>query len=318
MSLAALVKNRKKELKQAEVSQKPSLIARIDEYLMLQPGDDRRDGLFHPSDLSNNFCPREWCLYNWHPHGKLVHDSRWDARFKRILGNGHGLHDRVQRYFQMQDVLWGRWVRPVGYDADGQTINEEHLGWVPKLADGRIDSTWRYAEVRIRNVARNTKGHTDGVMRLKGESRLGFEYGKWGLEIKSINEQGFNWLPETQTDDGEKEAHRYQTYIYEDGLEAERALPDSESWWYGADGWEFWEQPLEGFIVLYEDKNKQQMREFVVPYDGQKIDGFFESIKDRTDAAMAFKEAKERGEEPRYPTCKCKQKGKLCVKYPLG
>lgn len=312
MSLAALIKNRKAEVAKPETL---SLASRIDEYLMLRPGDDRRDGHFHPSDLSYNFCPREWALYNYGADGLIVKEGGFPPKIKRVFDNGHGLHARMQRYFQMQDLLWGRYKRPTGY-REGVPEYEWHFGFPPKLQSGKIDPTWEYAEVKLRNFDRNVLGSTDGVLRIKGHSAHGFEYGKWVLELKSINSRGFSWLPESHTAGGEKDFHRSQGLIYLDCLEYERRL-GTEGWWAGSEGFDFWMQPVEGVIFLYEDKDCQEMKEFILPYSEEAVEQFFATVEGRMQEALVYKNGTG---ERRWPRCHCEggKKTSLCKKHPLG
>lgn len=307
--LADLAKAKKKQ----ESATAPTLIPRVDEYLMMRPEQDRRDGRFHPSDLSYKFCPRAWALYNYHPQGLNTKKAGFKPRTYRIFDNGTGFHERTQRYFHMLGLLWGRWRRPARFE-EGVVVYETHVGFAPRLRDGSVDPTWEYNEVKLRNDRRNVLGSTDGIMPLKGTSRLGFEYGKWGLELKSINSNGFGWVRE-----GPRDYHEGQTFIYADALEEERGLPDSESMWYGAEGYDFWMQPLEGFIVLYEDKDKQELREFVVPFSQEKIDSFFNELAPAMNEALAYKRAHEEGRQIHYPFCRCPDKPELlCKTFNIG
>lgn len=303
-----------KTAKQAEASPRPSLVPYVDSYLMLREEQDRRDGKFHPSDLSYDFCPRAWALYNYHPRGKDLKDQSWGSQMKRVLDNGTSFHERTQRYFHHLDLLWGRWRRPVEY-ADGIVSRYEvHVGWAPRTPGGEIDRTWEYDEVRLRNPERNVIGHTDGQMRLEGFSAHGFKYGKWGLELKSINSRSAGWLKEDP-----KTSHRDQTFIYADCLEWERNQGEQDIW-YGAEGYDFWQQPLEGFIILYEVKDTQEYLEYVIPFDRGVVDGYFDSMRARMDAALAYKAAMEAGKQTHYPFCMCTKNpvNVLCKAFKVG
>lgn len=312
--MAGFLANIAKTQKVIQKREKPTLIPHVDEYLMTRPEQDRRDGKFHPSDLSYRFCPRAWALYNYHPEGLNTKKAGFTSRTYRIFDNGHGLHDRTQRYLQMRGLLWGRWTRVLGYDYEAEKpYVEEHIGFAPKLKDGRVDPSWTYAEVKIRNERRNITGHTDGIMPIKGVSRHGFEYGKWGFEAKSINDRAFGWLS-----DEAKDYHIDQTLIYSDCLEEERKLGE-EDMWAEAEGYDFWQQPLEGFIVFYENKNDQTIKEYAVEFSEEKVNEFFERLEPRMDEALAYKAEVEAGGSIHYPFCRCpKTPELLCKKFNIG
>lgn len=84
-------------------------------------------------------------------------------------------------------------------------------------------------EVAIQNEVLGILGHADGIIRIGGRKYL--------LEIKTINDRGFTMTTEVQP------AHKKQIHAYM------RALG------------------LDAAVVLYYNKNTQNMKEFVVPYD---------------------------------------------------
>jgi hypothetical protein len=165
-------------------------------------------------------------------------------------------------------ILWGRWKIP---ERPGF-----YVGFYDPLRGGR------YAEVALRHEMDGIKGHTDGLVSLGGK--------KYGVEIKSINDNGFKWL-----DDKPIKAHEEQALIYMHCLEEERRLellndsaPDS-----------FAEEEMEGFIFLYENKNTQELKEFLLPYDSKKVRDLMDSKK------KLMYEAREFQRSGNHPECRC-------------
>lgn len=273
----------------AKAKAKPGyVVPLIDQYLLgTDISEDRRDRMFHPSDLAGAFCPKAWALYNYHPDGLSVKAEGIEPRTARIFGNGHGVHSRIQGY--LAEHLWGRWEKLVGWDARDEPRYETHVGWRP---DG---NGWRYSEVRLEHTLDRILGSTDGLLRRFGK--------KWGLEVKSINTDGYKWMPEGEA----RRAHVNQTLIYMHALEwmrvgTVRPMVD-----------EFDAEPLAGFIVLYENKNDQTLKEIVVPYDPAEVMAFMNNRRE------LMWEALEIERTGTYPACRCVP-GKpsvLCKTFPV-
>lgn len=283
MALKDLVKNRKKARGTRNV-----VVPALDEFLLKLEGDDRRDGRFHPSDLSGYFCPRQWVLYNYHPDGKTVRDGMWDARFQRILKNGHHVHNRLQRYLHEMDALWGKWRRVSGYyRSTGEFHYKYHVGWAPKLEDGSIDPSWEYMEIALHHDPDNIKGHTDGATNLAGWKDL--------IEIKGWNSHGFGWLDDTPVD-----KHAEQALIY---LASVNWMRDQKA--AGKLGGfvdDFDAQPFKGARVLYENKNDQELKEYYVPWDPKEYERIMEPKRPLMAEALAWEEGKT------LPACNCNPK----------
>jgi hypothetical protein len=288
MGLAALVKN----MHRAGLA-----VPALDEFLMLDEdgSEDRRDGMFHPSDLSYKFCPKAWALYNFHPQGLAVKVAGIEPRLKRIFGNGHGVHDRVQGYFQKMGALWGKWRRVIGYDAtQDRPVYEYHEGFAPKSRG------WEYMEVSLAHRADRIKGHTDGLLWYDGSFNIkGLRRGKkYGLEIKSIKDERYRYLQ-----DEPQAHHREQVLIYEHCLDDRREQLQGQ---YVDD---FDAEPLAGFIVVYECKNDQALKEFTVPYDKAEIDGLMEKKRKLMRRALEYEKTGE------WPECHCGSKPSLLCEH---
>lgn len=262
----------------------------IEEHLLLSDiSEDRRDKMFHPSSLSGDFCPREWSLYNYHPEGYTVKEGSVEPRLGRIFGNGHGVHTRIQSY--LIDHLWGLWRRQVGWD----DLNDEpeymyHRGFKP------AGGGWRYMEVRLEHRPHRILGSTDGLLNIDGQ--------KWGLEIKSINPDSYRFLT-----DRPKALHVNQVLIYEHALEWERTTLDTRGQ-KPVDA--FAAMPLRGFIVVYENKGTQELKEFPVPYDAQQVETFMQSRLPVMDEALEYERS---GEHPGC-TCPVGKESALCKAFP--
>lgn len=259
----------------------------IEEHLLLTDlSEDRRDKMFHPSSLAGGFCPREWSLYNYHPEGYTIREGSVDPRLGRIFGNGHDVHARIQSYLGAH--LWGLWVRRVDWDKQNdRPVLETHKGFRPS------GNGWTYAEVKLRHEPHRILGSTDGLLHIDGE--------KWGLEIKSINPDGYRWLQ-----DKPRVVHTNQVLIYEHALEWERTASGKKH----RDAFDA--LPLRGFIVLYENKGTQELKEYVVPFDAQQVEAFMQSRLLLMDEALEFERSGE------HPACTCDvgKESPLCKAFP--
>lgn len=256
-----------------------SLIPRIDQHLLTAPlvggRDDRRDGKFHPSDLSTGFCPRAWCLYNFHPQGLAVKESGNDVRLKRIFGNGHGVHERLQRYVSEMGLLWGTWKNPA--------TQETRYGWKPG------EGIWEYCEVKLSHDADNITGHTDGLLDLNSRRAL------W--EIKSINARGFLYAK----GNGPKQEHRHQAMIYCYCLESRTEVSGFDL------------EPLAGVVMTYECKDDQALLEWFIPYDREEVENYIGTLRPKMTEAKTFADAFAAKEKGELPPCRCtKYPSPLC------
>ncbi len=123
----------------------------------------------------------------------------------RVFDNGHDVHERLQKYLEKTGVLL-------------------------------------QAEVPIENTDYQIKGHTDGIINIKGIKGI--------LEIKSINSSGFYSLY------APKEDHLIQVNIYMFCTGIERA------------------------VLLYECKDNQELKEFYVKQDMDILQPILAKIRD--------------------------------------
>lgn len=112
-----------------------------------------------------------------------------------------------------------------------------HLRWQILLDRYGILEQW---EVPIEVPELDLVGHCDGIIEIDGE--------RLALEIKSINDRGFKALRE-----GPKEEHRFQVNLYMHALGLSRA------------------------VILYENKNTSETKEFVVTFSKKMLRQFKET-----------------------------------------
>ena len=233
------------------------IIKDLDMFLLKKgnkEGNDRAINVNSPSSVGT--CPRA----SYYRRIGVERDSNSvNARTRRIFENGDGVHERLQGYLKEMGIL---------------------------LMD----------EVPIINTKYLIQGHTDGLLQLSA-SELGV------LEIKSINDRGFTQLKDA------KEEHKMQALVYLYGLEERRkslrklkTFPSKEKlfkeyqkfYTHMKDGSKFSAEEklnfqcelsynrdfilfstrvaLEKCIILYENKNNQELKEFIISMDDENTD----------------------------------------------
>jgi hypothetical protein len=114
------------------------LIEAIDQYLVTRPKDKRRIKCFHPSTLHKN---AEY-LYYAYINGDNTQD--FEPRLLRIFDNGHGVHDRLQKYLKDIGVLIG---------AEVPVENEQYE--ICGSADGLLQLGSREGVLEIKSINSN-------------------------------------------------------------------------------------------------------------------------------------------------------------------
>ena len=265
------------------------LIGPLNEQLLAlaaKEAGDRRDQKFHPSQLSTGFCPREWALFQYEPGYEMTKLAGITGRSMRIFANGHSLHERVQRWLGDAGLLWGWWTYR---DADGKV--QHRYGWKPKDAPEA-----KYDELVLVHPDDHILGATDGIVYAKKAKLV--------LEVKSINERGFG---ELKTDGKPKDSHIQQSDIYLHCLlDAQKRDMASTSNMPAFD-----QLPYEGTLILYENKNTQELLEFFVPIDHDRIAKMMADHRPRMQAALAY------GQGGPLPGCRCRvgKQSAACARY---
>lgn len=245
------------------------IIKDLDTYLLSlnDEPNDRAIDVNAPSQVSN--CLRA----NYYARTQEEKDvNAVGARERRIFDNGTGVHERLQAYLEKQGMLL-------------------------------------MEEVPLRNDEYNIQGHTDGFLKLSN-TEIGI------LEIKSINDRNFSALKTAK----EEHQMQGLVYIYctesrrqllqemyanieEFEADYECRKKEYESWYtHLIDGRKYTREekiankvkqhditdrilfnthtPINKVVFLYENKNDQNLKEFVIAYDEDKMNTILQRYED--------------------------------------
>ena len=247
------------------------IIKKLDQFLLAKNDEDegdRRSDINSPSSASR--CERAIV------YGRLGYETDGnsiDARTRRIFDNGHGMHDRLQKYMREQGIL----------------VMDEVPVYLDRL---------------------QIQGHTDGLLQLTK-----FELGV--LEIKSINTNGFSKLIDARADHKEQglvylvcmeerrlwlkenfeSIEELQKYLvskeYQEFVENHYQHMKSGNHYSRGDKLIFkyeqhmqadellWKtpRPINKMVFLYEDKNTQELKEYVVLYNEEAWESLEEKFE---------------------------------------
>jgi|GEM_PF-1713646 len=245
---------------------------RVERYLDVRPNRRPRhaDSFFHASQI-RRMCPifeywnRTWLKQMKKARGKnreklqkkvhaCLYADRPKASLQSIFDLGTVLHTKIQYYYGVIGLLVGTWRCPIcGHvegDPDEKPIKMPREAVISasghKIYDFAICPKckknhktwphWEYVEPFAIDVSDRIAGSTDGFIDYRYDGKL---Y-QGILEVKSINENGFN---EKYGEPLPKADHVFQASIYMHLFGREWAL------------------------ILYYNKNKSQVKEFLVPKD---------------------------------------------------
>jgi CRISPR/Cas system-associated exonuclease Cas4 (RecB family) len=228
----------------------PSLTALLRPYISKKALESNRSyKIFHPSSWGT--CIRKTAYQYYNDVSPFLHrkDSDIDQRMERIFDNGHYVHARWQKYLSEIGVIRGYWTCQYCLKTYGK---EEKLGILnPKK--GPID-TWpckcnpkllAYEELLVKSDPKyNFEGHVDAVIDVRG-TPFETEYltaNMFVVDFKSIKDDSYSELQHA------KHEHVIQTHIY------------------------MWLLDLQMAVVLYEDKDNQNIKEMSVPRDERIIE----------------------------------------------
>lgn len=300
-----LLKLRGKE----KATSSPSLFYRLEEYLLTKPMDNRKRGVLHPSEISGEFCPREYVLLEMHPEHYAK--NKPSPNLQRIFDVGHKIHDLMQEYYADAGLLYGTY-ECIRHCLDCP-LQARFYGFYPKTYcplnrldyDGKTPlPKWMYKEVRIRDDRLNIEGHTDGIIVMP--------LGKFIWEFKTIRNSGFVALVE------ELDKHREQALIY---LYCEQKQANKRAKWYEQqlktnlnspsyykDNFKVESMDYAGVIIQYMNKDTQELKEFVIKNDGRVEQFIKEKEKDLI-------EANQCKEDNVIPQRRCRNKTEGKTKY---
>jgi len=202
--------------------------------------NDRDYTHFHPSEF--HACHRK-LVYKYYESQGICSPSEpaagfIDPQLQRIFDNGHGLHFRLGKNLEATGILKGRWKCPSCLKVLGK---KEKLGiHRPKKCDCG-GQKFQYVEVGFYDSDTMMGGHVDAILDLRGIENIpddaSFKDSHMLVDFKSIRAEAFRKLI------APKDSHfiQMQTYLYLSGLKTGK--------------------------FLYENKNDQKFREFLVPRD---------------------------------------------------
>lgn len=232
-----------------------SVVARLDKFLMKFPdesSEDRGHGMNSPSSIG--YCIRS----NYYVRKGMAHKAAVVLpRMQRIFDNGHYVHDRLQTYLEKMGLL-------------------------------------KLREVPVYNEELQIMGHSDGLIAL---SPLQLAI----LEIKSINDNGFSKLVEAKSEHV-AQAHVYMYCVEELRKKVHDKKIDNKSLikkyrmimeGFVVDGSRFTKEekikfkldylvkvldlletiqkPINTVVLLYENKNNQELKSYEVRWDDKLI-----------------------------------------------
>ena len=281
------------------------IIKRLDHYLLTQTekDSDRRWDINSPSMASQ--CSR--AIY-FSRKGIERDADAIDPRTQRIFDNGTSVHERLQEYMLEEGIL---------------------------LMD----------EVPVYDNELQTQGHTDGILQLSK-----FEVGV--LEIKSINTNGFSKLVDAK-DEHKTQAQIYMMCLERERQKIKKKCPtrkDLRNYLKSKEFYDFYasmyqhlkggnnftreekiefkvmqhkracrilwkaSRPVSKMIFLYEDKNTQELKEFIVRWDDKRV-AEIESKLRHVNECLAKEELPAReGTSKSCTTCRwCNFKGECWV-----
>ena len=209
----------------------------------------RRYDIFHPSAWG--YCLRKVAYQYYNEKGKFFQKTEADvnSRLEMIFDNGHHVHARWQDYLANTGVLRGIWRCPNPTCGkrygEGQKLGifnpMDVRGWKCKCGN---ENKLEYDEVPIISEPEyNFRGNCDAILDFRGTP---FEV-KSALDVivvdfKSMKNDDFSKLTHA------KPEHVVQVNIY------------------------IWVLGLKGGILLYENKDKQLVKEIFVPRDETLIE----------------------------------------------
>ena len=212
----------------------------------------RRRDVFHPSEICRqDFCPREWVIHQKEP--SLYEKRKVNVEQQLRFDIGTLLHTYIQERLGNSGVLFGVW-ECVRRCKDEKCFN---VGFKPKKICKH--ELWVYREPTVFDEDINVRGSVDGII-------VPHKNKKYSLEFKSMKSESFSTLIEPVTQD------KHQALWYLDILDRKGFYEWDEFFKDDADelfptAREIVEMPFFGSVVLYMNKNTQDLREFLVPIE---------------------------------------------------
>jgi len=202
---------------------------------------------FHPSAWGQ--CLRKIAYQYYNDKEKFFTKNTVDDKLERIFDHGHVTHARWQKYLDHSGYLRGAWkcTNPLCNKVYGA---EDKLGiFNPSAKEGWACSCGSrhrlaYEEVLVKSEPQyNFIGSVDAIIDVRGsEFEKKNQYDIFVVDLKTIKNELFMELMEP------KYEHIVQVNIY------------------------MWILGLQGAVLVYENKDNQQIKEFFVPRDESLIE----------------------------------------------
>lgn len=253
----------------------------------------RKYDVFHPSAWGS--CLRKVAYQYYNEKEKFYTKEAIDIDIKqeRVYDNGHGMHARWQKYLDCAGVLRGCWK--CQNPTCGKVYGREELlgifnplrtpGWACKCGNA---SSMVYEELLIKSdPTYNFEGHCDAVADLRGtQFATNSQYDLVVIDFKTMKNEYFFDL------DQAKYEHVVQTHIY------------------------MWVLGLAGAVILYENKDNQNIKEMFVPRDEAIIEKVKEEAIWMKDVVLEKRKLPQRpdGFTASKIPCRFCEFAKLCYK----
>ena len=212
----------------------------------------RRRDTFHPSEICrSDFCPRAWMLGYQDP--TLYENQKVPVQLQKKFDVGKMLHKYIQKKLGNAGVLFGLWE--CHRMCEGESCF--YFGFNPiKVCDKVCDKArWKYRELTVFDPNLNIRGNIDGVV-IIGDK-------KYGLEFKSMNSGSYSTLIQPVESDKEQSLW-YVDVMSRNGIHEWNEICTPETTAMYKDAQKIIDMPFNGSVVMYMNKDTQDIREFFV------------------------------------------------------
>ncbi len=245
------------------------IVPTIDEQIIvdaIRDNSSRRRDVFHPSAICyKDFCPREWLLCQVDP--SLYTKVKVTLQQQKRFDVGKVMHSYAQQKLANAGVLFGAWkcLRR----CDGEHCVS--IGFKPKT-ECKGNPIWVYDEPTVVDDELHVYGNTDGIY-IKDNKKYIFEY-------KTMNDDGFSTLCSPVYD------HREQSLWYLDIISRKGFAQWND--FIKADDIDdvrdklqpLMDMPFDGTVIVYQNKDSQDMREYFTSASLLKAPEFMTDEKD--------------------------------------
>lgn len=237
-------------------SRPPKVETLVRQYMIDKAlNNPRKYDIFHPSAWG--YCLRKIAYQYYNDKDQFLHirPDEINLRYERIFDNGHGVHERWQRYLAYSKYLRGWWKcekcgKVSGKDQPLGIFSPYHRGEGWQCLCGSSGEP-TYEEILVRSDPEyNFAGHVDAVMDLRGSPyERGGDYDLFVVDFKTMKDSYFSDVTQA------KYEHAVQVNIY------------------------MWLLDINGAVVVYENKDNQQLKEMFVARDDVLIEKIKEEAK---------------------------------------